>query len=87
MPNTREYEPQHSYQEDLETDPDARDPFVDEATDDPTEGFGVPPDEYGDELDKLAIDEDTLASEQNYEDAREQIEDSDEDRTDASKAA
>ena len=88
MAGTKEYEPVHSYQEDLETDPTARDPFVDEDTDDPVEGFGVSDEEYGNELDKLALDEDSLEDEDTYEDdedLREQTEDLDEDLGDDTK--
>ena len=36
MANNMDYEPKYSYQDDLDGDPDARDPFIDEIEDDPT---------------------------------------------------
>lgn len=50
------YQPQ-SYQDDLDADDDAVDPFMDEAGDDPTETFGIPADEFADELDKEEDDD------------------------------
>ena len=70
----------HNYQDDLDTDPNVSDPVIDEETDDPVETFGVPEDEYKDELDKLDIDDDL-----DSEDSRENIEDLDEDLGDENK--
>jgi hypothetical protein len=71
MPNTDDYVPIRSYQDDL--DVDGTDPLASEREDDPVKGFGVPPDELKDELDKIDLDE------PDSEDARERIEDLDED--------
>jgi hypothetical protein len=62
------------YHDDLDSDNDDVDPFMDEATDDPTEELGVPPEEYKDELDKIALDD----LEHDHEDSREALEDADE---------
>lgn len=64
----------HNYQDDLDTNPDAIDTVTDSQTDHPAEIFGIPEDEYKDELNKIAID-----SPNADEDEREYIEDSDED--------
>ncbi len=71
----------HNYQDDLDTDPDAVDPVIGEVTDDPVEAFGIPEDEYQDELDKLVIDDDLDGND----DEREYIEDLDEDLDDEGK--
>lgn len=63
-----------TYEDDLDNDNDAVDPFMDEATDDPTEELGVPPEEYKEEMDKIALDD----LEHDHEDSRETIEDRDE---------
>ena len=65
-----------NYQDDLDTDEDVHDPVMDEASDDPTEELGIPPEELKDELDDLDVDDDTTLG---NEDARENIEDADED--------
>ena len=62
------------YQDDLDSDNDDVDPFMDEATDDPTEELGVPPEEFKEELDKIALDD----LEHDHEDSREALEDADE---------
>jgi hypothetical protein len=62
------------YRDDLDGDNDDVDPFMDEATDDPTEELGIPPEEYKEEMDKLALDD----LEHGDEDIRETIEDRDE---------
>lgn len=87
MANNMDYEPKYSYQDDLDGDPDARDPFIDEIEDDPTITFGIPPEDYRDELDDLAIDEESPENEHSFEDARSWLEDLDEDGGDESKAA
>lgn len=76
------YQPQ-SYQDDLDADDDAVDPFMNEEGDDPTETFGVPADEFGAELNK-EDDDDLEADERgNDQDIRDDesafIEDLDED--------
>ena len=63
-----------TYEDDLDNDKDTVDPFMDEATDDPTEELGVPPEEYKDEMDKIALDD----LEYDHEDSREALEDRDE---------
>jgi hypothetical protein len=66
--------PLHGYQDDLDNRFDDVDPFTDEATDDPTEDLQIPPEEFKDELDKLAFDD--LA--RGDDDVREMVEDRDE---------
>ena len=63
-----------TYEDDLNNDNDAVDPFMDEATDDPTEDLGIPPEEYREEMDKIALDD----LEYDHEDTRETLEDRDE---------
>ena len=79
MPNTNDYEPTRSYQDDL--DINSTDPLASEREDDPVKGFGVPADELKDELDKIDLDE------PDTEDARERIEDLDEDPDQEGRAA
>lgn len=62
------------YQDDLNYANDAVDSFSDEATDDPTEELRVPPEEFKEEMDKLALDD----REDDNEDLRETLEDRDE---------
>jgi len=62
-----------NYQDDLDTDETMVDNATIDETDDPVETFGVPQDEYKDQLDGLAIDENE------DDDIRESIEDADED--------
>lgn len=64
----------HNYQDDLDIDPEATDPIINEETDDPAETFGVPEDEYRDELNKLDDEDDYEA-----------LEDLDEDQDDEQK--
>lgn len=89
MPNLRddEYEPSSGYQDDLTIDDGSRDPAIDELTDDPTEGFGVPDDEYAAELEKLAVDIDDSDADAEHEDFREHLEGMNKDGDDESKAA
>lgn len=61
------------YQDDLDTGDDLTDPVMSEENDDPTEMFGVPPEEFGSEMDGL---DDGLADD----DVRETLEDRDEDQ-------
>jgi hypothetical protein len=71
----------HNYQDDLDTDPGAVDPLIgDEEPEEPADLFGIPEDEYKDELDKLDIDDGI-----DDEDERENIEDVDEDLGDTTK--
>lgn len=63
-----------TYQDDLDTEFEATDPFIDEATEDPTEELQIPADEFKDELDKIAIDD----LERGHDDMRETLEDRDE---------
>lgn len=63
-----------TYEDDLNNDNDAVDPFMDEATDDPTEELGIPPEVYKEEMDKIALDD----LEHDHEDTREALEDRDE---------
>lgn len=72
-----------TYEHDLNDDDNRPDPIIDEETDDPTEGFGIPPDEFKDELDKQATDEGNV----DQEDMRETIEDQDEDDDNAASTA
>jgi len=75
-----DYQPQ-SYQDDLNTDDNAADPLMREETDDPTEDFGVPAGEFGDELDKEEDDDpeaDELGNDQDiHDDESSRIEDLD----------
>lgn len=64
-----------NYQDDLDTEFDKTDPIIDEETDDPTEELGVPPEEFGDELDKTDFGDGGTGDD----DMREAIEDADED--------
>lgn len=75
--NSEETTPEN-YQDDLDTEDDATDRVMDEASDDPSEELGIPPEELKDELDDLDVDNDTAVG---NEDARERIEDADEDQT------
>ena len=59
------------YQDDLDTSDTMADQATHDVTDDPVETFGIPADEYKNELDKLDVDEDS-------DDQREDIEDRDE---------
>lgn len=63
-----------TYQDDLDYHNDAVDPFSNEATDDPTEELGVPPEEFKAEMDKIALDD----WGHDDEDSREALEDRDE---------
>lgn len=63
-----------TYQDALDYSDDAMDPFTNESTDDPTEELQVPPEEFKEEMDKLAIGD----GEDEDEDSREAIEDQDE---------
>lgn len=56
----------------FDTDDNSVDPIANESGDDPTELLGVPDDEYGEELEKIAIDDPLSEA---GEDARENIED------------
>lgn len=79
MNDDQDYKPQNTYQDDLDAGDDQVDPVIDEETDDPTEGFGVPPEKFKGELDRL--DGDAPANENpeyDQEDMREHIEDLDE---------
>jgi hypothetical protein len=60
------------YQDDLDTDESIVDDVTLEATDDPIKTFGVPAQEYTDELNKLAVNEN------DNDDTRESIEAADE---------
>lgn len=64
------------YQDDLDNGDDTVDPIMQEQNDDPIETFGIPPEEFRDELDDLDIDDDT---DSNKDDIRETIEDRDQD--------
>ena len=79
MPNTNDYEPIRSYQDDL--DVDGTDQLESEREDDPVKGFVVPPEELKEELDKIDLED------PDSEDARERIEDLDEDPDQESLAA
>lgn len=74
MDDDTNYEPKNGYQDDLDTN--STDPLVDEETDDPTEGFGVPPEKFKEELDRLDGEAPAAKNpEYDGEDAREQVED------------
>lgn len=64
----------HNYQDGLDTSEEVRDRIIDEETDDPTEGFGVDPAEFKDELDKYDI----VEGHNGDDDMREDLEDRDE---------
>lgn len=70
----------HNYQDDLDNNPSDTDPIINEESDTPADMFGIPEDEYKDELDKLEIDDGL-----DDDDARENIEDLDEDLNDENK--
>lgn len=77
--NEQDFTPTHGYQDDLDTGANQVDPIINEETDDPTEGFGVPPEKFKEELDHL--DGDAPAAKNNeydQEDMREYVEDLDE---------
>ena len=85
MPNddNQVYEPQNSYQDDIDSADDQVDPIIDEETDDPTEGFGVPAASFKDELDRMeGHSPDAPNDEYDSDDMREHIEDLDEDDRD-----
>jgi hypothetical protein len=63
-----------NYQDDLDTSGNINDPIMDEESDDPTEGFGVDPKEFKEELDKYDFDDVGHGDD----DRREDIEDRDE---------
>jgi len=71
-----------TYQDDLDSKFSDTDPFIDEATDDPTEELQVPVGEYKTEMDDIALDD----LERGHEDMRERIEDRDEDDDNAASA-
>ena len=76
---TDNYVPENTYQDDLDTAASKTDPVIDEETDDPTEGFGVPPEKFKGELDRLEGDAPANENpEYDQEDMREHIEDLDE---------
>lgn len=81
MVEAKDYEPRYDFQGD-----EVKDPFIGEGVeDDPTELFGVPPEELAKELDGLAIDEDLLSeNEAAHDDAEARMEDLDEDVADVS---
>jgi hypothetical protein len=66
-----DFEPR-GYQDELDTDETIVDQATLDETDDPVETFGVPEEEFKDELDGLAVDENS------DDDIRESIEDADE---------
>jgi hypothetical protein len=78
-----------TYEDDVEIDPEALDPFTIEQTDDASELFGVSPLQFGKELGRTAIDEgwdtDTLGYDKDDDLAR--VEDYDEDYDNAASAA
>jgi len=57
----------HNYQDSLDTDPRMTDHITDEETDDPTEEFGVPSDEYKEELERISTEMETLDDDENLE--------------------
>lgn len=77
------FQPQN-YQDDLDNDDDAVDPFMTEEGDDPTKELGIPADKFAQELDKEYDDEDEPRDDNVdvHDDEREYIEDLD-DRDDA----
>ncbi len=77
--DVQDFTPKHGYQDDFDTGADQTDPIIDEETDDPTEGFGVPPEKFKEELDRLEGDA-PAANNNDYdqEDMREHVEDLDE---------
>lgn len=60
-----------TYHDDFDNANNAVDPFMDEATDDPTEELGIPPEVYKEEMDKIVLDD----LEYDHEDSREALED------------
>ena len=65
-----------TYEDDFDAEDSATDPFIDEATEDPTKTLQVPPNEFKDELDGIALDD---LERDGSEDMRETMEDRDED--------
>lgn len=83
--DSKDYVPKNTYQDDFDTGASQTDPVIDEETDDPTEGFGVPPEKFRGELDRL--DGDAPANENaeyDQDDMREYVEDLDENDKDRS---
>lgn len=66
-----------TYQDDLDVDDDAVDPFMAEKSDDPTAILGIPPYEFGKELEKGFGDEDEIDDDDIdiHDDQREAVED------------
>jgi len=76
----RNYDPTNSYEDDIDSDEDVVDPFMDEASENPAEEIGIPDDAYREGLDDVDVDEELVhENEEDFEDRREQIEDLDED--------
>lgn len=65
-----------TYEDALDADDDATDPFANEATENPADILQIPPEEYKDGMDGIALDD--LERDGN-EDMRETVEDRDED--------
>ena len=78
-----------TYEDDVDIDPEALDPFTVEQTDDASELFGVSPLQFGRELGRTAIDEgwDTDSLDYDSDDQRERVEDFDEDYDNPASAA
>lgn len=67
-------EEDRTYQDDLDYHDEQTDPIIDEVTDDPSDGFQIPRDEFKKEMDNIELDD----LERDNEDMRETIEDQDE---------
>lgn len=80
---TNPKEENRTYQDDLDAGDDQTDPFIDEATDDPSDGFQIPRDEFKQEMDKIELSD----LDDGNEDMRETIEDRDENDDNAASVA
>lgn len=69
----QDYKPRN-YQDDLDNAQEKVDPVIHELTDDPAEGFGVPAEEFGQELDRQDPDGAGRSVYEDGEDMREEVE-------------
>lgn len=60
MNDYQDYETKHSYQDDINDDPGATDPLMEEREDNPMRATGLPPEDYLDQLDDFELDEELV---------------------------
>lgn len=60
MNDYQHYETKHSYQDDINDDPNATDPLMEEREENPLRATGLPPEDYRSELDDVDLDEDLV---------------------------